>query len=92
MVMGCSMSWARKPATAEVKAPISMQMSARCFAQIRCSSRLHSSGAQAHLAAESRTRVLRPAHHVVHFAEQLGRSIRLGNEVAVVRDFLFSGP
>ena len=30
----------RKPATAQVKLPMSTQMSARCFAQVSCSSRL----------------------------------------------------
>ena len=40
LVRGFSSRSARKPATASVKSPMSMQMSARCFAQLSCSSRL----------------------------------------------------
>ena len=40
LVRGCSARSARKPLTAWVKPPMLTRMSARCFAKIRCSSRL----------------------------------------------------
>ena len=38
-IRGCWARLARKPLTAAVKSPVSTQMSARCFARLRCSSR-----------------------------------------------------
>jgi hypothetical protein len=43
LVKGFSSRSARKPATASENLPISTQMSARCFAQVSCSSRLFAS-------------------------------------------------
>ncbi len=40
LVRGFSSRSARKPATASENLPMSTQMSARCFAQVNCSSRL----------------------------------------------------
>ena len=40
LVTGFSARSARRPATAPLKSPMSTQMSARCFAQVSCSSRL----------------------------------------------------
>jgi hypothetical protein len=43
LVRGFSARSTRRPATAQAKAPMSTQMSARCFAQVSCSSRLFTS-------------------------------------------------
>jgi hypothetical protein len=43
-VRGCLARSAHKPLTARVKSPLSTQMSARCFAPLRCSSRPFTSG------------------------------------------------
>jgi len=40
LVRGFSARSTRKPATAQAKAPVSTQMRARYFAQVRCSARL----------------------------------------------------
>jgi hypothetical protein len=61
---------ARKPATASAKRPTPTQMSARCFAQVNCSSRLFM--VRGAYAANAKRRHL-PKHELAFIGETLAR-------------------